>query len=150
MHPGVRTNDRPFGFALSLAGGVEEARPEIMPDAAGPFNRDRQDVLVPLFVLGDGLVLFRGRVEKSHIDAAVRAGASKGQLARGKKLIIERERSHLVGVGTKGPGSREGGLAMAFKLARKAESRWRKLNGSEKLKDLIDGIVYVDGNRIAA
>jgi hypothetical protein len=39
---------------------------------------------------------------------------------------------------------------MAFKLARKAESRWRKLNGSEKLQDLIDGIVFVDGERIAA
>jgi putative transposase len=51
---------------------------------------------------------------------------------------------------TKGPGSREAGLAMAFKLARKAESRWRKLNGSEKLQDLIDGIVFVDGIRKAA
>jgi putative transposase len=51
---------------------------------------------------------------------------------------------------TKGPGSREAGLAMAFKLARKAESGWRKLNGSEKLQDLIDGIVFVDGERIAA
>ena len=51
---------------------------------------------------------------------------------------------------TKGPGSRDAGLAMAFKLARKAESRWRKLNGSEKLQDLIDGIVFVDGERIAA
>jgi transposase-like protein len=51
---------------------------------------------------------------------------------------------------TKGPGSREAGIAMAFKLARKAESRWRKLNGSERLQDLIDGIVYVDGERIAA
>lgn len=51
---------------------------------------------------------------------------------------------------TKGPGSREAGIAMAFKLARKAESRWRKLNGSEKLQDLIDGIVFVDGERIAA
>src|SRR5690348_15718096 len=51
---------------------------------------------------------------------------------------------------TKGPGSREAGLAMAFKLARKAESHWRKLNGSEKLQDLIDGIVFVDGERIAA
>jgi transposase-like protein len=51
---------------------------------------------------------------------------------------------------TKGPGSREAGLAMAFKLARKAESRWRKLNGSEKLQDLIDGIVFVDGERRAA
>jgi len=51
---------------------------------------------------------------------------------------------------TKGPGSREAGLAMAFKLARKAESRWRKLNGAEKMQDLIDGIVYVDGERLAA
>jgi len=51
---------------------------------------------------------------------------------------------------TKGPGSREAGLAMAFKLARKAESRWRKLNGSGKLQDLIDGAVFVVGERIAA
>jgi putative transposase len=51
---------------------------------------------------------------------------------------------------TKGPGSREAGLAMAFKLARKAESRWRKLNGSTKLQDLIDGVVFVDGERAAA
>jgi putative transposase len=51
---------------------------------------------------------------------------------------------------TKGPGSRKAGLAMAFKLARKAESRWRKLNGSEKLQDLIDGVVFVDGERKAA
>ena len=51
---------------------------------------------------------------------------------------------------TKGAGSREAGLAMAFKLAKKAESRWRKLNGSEKLQDLIDGIVFVDGERKAA
>jgi hypothetical protein len=39
---------------------------------------------------------------------------------------------------------------MAFKLARKAEKGWRKLNGSEKLKELIDGIVFVDGERRAA
>ena len=51
---------------------------------------------------------------------------------------------------TKGPGSRAAGLAMAFKLALKAESRWRKLNGSAKLQDLIDGIVFVDGERKAA
>ena len=51
---------------------------------------------------------------------------------------------------TKGPGSREAGVAMAFKLARKAESGWRKLNGAEKMQDLIDGIVFVDGERKAA
>jgi len=51
---------------------------------------------------------------------------------------------------TKGPGSRKAGLAMVFKLAQKAEKGWRKLNGSEKLQDLIDGIVFVDGERNAA
>jgi hypothetical protein len=51
---------------------------------------------------------------------------------------------------TKGPGSREAGLAMAFKLVQKAQTTWRRLNGSEKLQDLIDGIVYVDGERKAA
>jgi transposase-like protein len=51
---------------------------------------------------------------------------------------------------TKGPGSRKAALAMAFKLAQKAQTSWRKLNGSTKLKDLIDGIVYVDGERKAA
>jgi transposase-like protein len=51
---------------------------------------------------------------------------------------------------TKGPGSRAAGLAMAFKLIQKAQKGWRKLNGSEKLKDLIDGIVFVDGERKAA
>jgi putative transposase len=51
---------------------------------------------------------------------------------------------------TKGPGSREAGLAMAFKLVEKAQTTWRRLNGSEKLQDLIDGIVFVDGERKAA
>lgn len=51
---------------------------------------------------------------------------------------------------TKGPGSRKAGLAMAFKLARKAENGWRRLNGSERLRDLIDGIVFVDGIKKAA
>jgi putative transposase len=51
---------------------------------------------------------------------------------------------------TKGAGSRKAGLAMAFKLAQKAQTGWRKLNGSAKLQDLIDGIVFVDGERKAA
>ena len=51
---------------------------------------------------------------------------------------------------TKGPGSRQAGLAMAFKLAQKAEKGWRKLNGSAKLQDVVDGIVFVDGERKAA
>jgi hypothetical protein len=39
---------------------------------------------------------------------------------------------------------------MAFKLVQKAQAGWRKLNGSAKLQDLIDGIVFVDGERKAA
>jgi transposase-like protein len=51
---------------------------------------------------------------------------------------------------TKGAGSRKAGLAMAFKLALKAGKGWRKLNGSARLQDLIDGVVFVDGLRKAA
>jgi len=51
---------------------------------------------------------------------------------------------------TKGPGSRKAGLAMTFKLAKKAEGGWRKLNGSERLRELVDGVVFVDGERKAA
>ena len=51
---------------------------------------------------------------------------------------------------TKGPGSRLAGLAMAFKLVQKAEKGWRRLNKSEMLRDVFDGIVFVDGLRKAA
>ena len=51
---------------------------------------------------------------------------------------------------TKGPGSREAGLAMVFKLARKAESGWRKLNGSALLPDVVIGVTFTDGIKQAA
>ena len=51
---------------------------------------------------------------------------------------------------TKGPGSRDAGLAMVFKLAEQAQKRWRRLNGSELLSEVIEGIQFVDGIRKAA
>jgi putative transposase len=51
---------------------------------------------------------------------------------------------------TKGPGSRQAGLAMVFKLAQQAEKRWRKLNGSALLADVIAGVQFIDGTRKAA
>jgi len=51
---------------------------------------------------------------------------------------------------TKGPGSRLAGLAMAFKLAQKVEKGWRRLNKSEKLLEVVDGVEFVDGIRKAA
>ena len=51
---------------------------------------------------------------------------------------------------TKGPGSREAGLAMVFKLVEQAQKGWRKLNGSDLLADVIGGIVFVDGVRSKA
>jgi transposase-like protein len=46
---------------------------------------------------------------------------------------------------TKGPGSREAGLAMVFKLAEQAQKGWRRLNGSKLLPDVIAGVQFVDG-----
>jgi putative transposase len=46
---------------------------------------------------------------------------------------------------TKGSGSRTACLTMVFKLAQCAEKRWRALNGSALLPDVIRGVQFVDG-----
>jgi len=46
---------------------------------------------------------------------------------------------------TKGCGSRLATLTMVFKLALEAERHWRKLNGSQILADVIQGVLFVDG-----
>ena len=46
---------------------------------------------------------------------------------------------------TKGSGSRTACLAMVFKLVLAAEKRWRRLNGSALLPQVIRGVRFVDG-----
>lgn len=46
---------------------------------------------------------------------------------------------------TKGSGSRVACLAMVFKLTESASKKWRCLNGSELIRDVIAGVVFVDG-----
>ena len=46
---------------------------------------------------------------------------------------------------TKGCLSRKTGLAMAFKLMISAQRKWRKLDGSNRMPEIIKGIVFVDG-----
>jgi len=48
---------------------------------------------------------------------------------------------------TKGHGSRKAALAMVFKLAQSASRRWRSLNGSDLMPDVIEGVIFVDGVR---
>jgi transposase-like protein len=48
---------------------------------------------------------------------------------------------------TKGAGSRLASLAMVFKLALTAQKKWRALNGSQLIADVIRGINFVDGIR---
>lgn len=49
---------------------------------------------------------------------------------------------------TKGCGSREASLTMAFMLARQAETRWRRLNGSELIVHVLEGKKFKDGELI--
>ena len=51
---------------------------------------------------------------------------------------------------TKGAGSRAACLAMAFKLVESAQKSWRKLNGSPLLPEVIAGVLFKDGVKIAA
>ena len=49
---------------------------------------------------------------------------------------------------TKGCLSRETALAMVFKLARSAERHWRRLNGPERLAEVIRGVRFRDGEPV--
>jgi transposase-like protein len=46
---------------------------------------------------------------------------------------------------TKGSGSRTACLTMVYKLMQSAAKRWRLLNGSQLLHDLIQGVQFIDG-----
>jgi hypothetical protein len=50
---------------------------------------------------------------------------------------------------TKGCLSRPTALALVFKLAKSAERHWRRLDGSERLGQLIEGIRFRDGEPVA-
>lgn len=51
---------------------------------------------------------------------------------------------------TKGSGSRTACLTMVFKLALAAEKRWRRLNGSALLPEVIRGVRFIDGVKESA
>ncbi len=54
---------------------------------------------------------------------------------------------------TRGCLSRQTMLSMVFKLCQSAEKRWRRLQGYRRLADVIEGVQFIDGqklNRIAA
>ena len=48
---------------------------------------------------------------------------------------------------TKGSGSRKACLAMVFKLMESASKKWRALNGSALIPDVIAGIQFIDGEK---
>ena len=51
-------------------------------------------------------------------------------------------------VKTKGCLSRKTALAMAFKLILSARRKWRKLDGSNQLAELVEGVPFKDGIKI--
>ena len=51
---------------------------------------------------------------------------------------------------TKGCLSRQTALAMVFKLAKSAERRWRRLDGTERLAQVIAGVRFRDGEPVQA
>jgi putative transposase len=46
---------------------------------------------------------------------------------------------------TKGCLSRKTGLAMAFKLMMSVQVKWRKLDGANRMAEIIQGIEFKDG-----
>jgi len=49
---------------------------------------------------------------------------------------------------TKGAGSKQAALAMAYKLLDAAQERWRRFNGHELVTDVLDDVKFKDGTRV--
>lgn len=49
---------------------------------------------------------------------------------------------------TRGCLSRDTALAMVFKPVKSAERHWRRLNGTNRLGEIIEGVKFKDGERI--
>jgi transposase-like protein len=49
---------------------------------------------------------------------------------------------------TKGAGSKQAALAMAYKLLESAQERWRRFNGHELVTDVLDGVKFKDGIKV--
>jgi putative transposase len=47
---------------------------------------------------------------------------------------------------TKGPGCRDAGVAMAYKLLDAAQTRWRRINGPELVALVRAGATFIDGH----
>ena len=63
---------------------------------------------------------------------------------------MEGRRSPLRTAKTKGGLSRQTALAMVFKLAKAAERHWRRLDGTERLAQVIAGVRFRDGEPVQA
>ena len=50
----------------------------------------------------------------------------------------------------KGAGGRMACLSMAYKLVESAQKKWRKLNGSALLAEVVAGVIFKDGMKVAA
>lgn len=50
---------------------------------------------------------------------------------------------------TKGAGSKQAALAMAYKLLDAAQQRWRRVNGHELVADVLDDVKFKDGIRVS-
>jgi len=49
---------------------------------------------------------------------------------------------------TKGAGSKEAALTMAYKLFDQAQASWRAFNGANLVKDVLDGVEFRDGVKV--
>ena len=49
---------------------------------------------------------------------------------------------------TKGAGSKDAALAMAYKLLDAAQERWRAFHGAELVKELLNGTTFKDGKKV--
>ena len=105
---------------------------------------------------GHRLVVRNGHLPERKLQTPLEAIPVKQPRVRDKRPAEEREVFHSSILPpylrkTKGCGSRIACLTMVFKLAMSAQKRWRALNGTELLAEVIVGVKFEDGiKKVAA
>ena len=80
-------------------------------------------------------------IESTFATVRLRTSKTKGCLSRQTALALSALPTSLRGIGL---------WPMVFKLAKSAERHWRRLDGSQRLAQVIDGVRFRDGEPVQA
>ena len=110
-------------------------------DNAGCLDKDREAYLHSMIPRRALEAISRQSDRDTFATVRLRTGKTKGCLSRKTALALSASPTSRRGIGQS---------PMVFKLAKSAERHWRRLDGSERLVQVIDGLRFHDGEPVQA